>query len=87
MKKKQKGWISIWIIVAILVSVMFPISNSLAGSQQQRKGFYEGEGFQVQFDVTEAWDGEYNASVTITNTRDVTIDRAGRVPRRGCQGK
>lgn len=74
MKKKQKGWISIWIIVAILVSVVFPISNSLADSQQQRKGFYEGEGFQVQFDVTEAWDGEYNASVTITNTRDVTID-------------
>lgn len=57
MKKKQKGWISIWIIVAILVSVVFPASNCLADSQQQRKGFYEGEGFQVQFDVTEAWDG------------------------------
>lgn len=56
-KKKQKGWISIWIIVAILVSVVFPASNSLADSQQQRKRFYEGEGFQVQFDMTEAWDG------------------------------
>ena len=74
MKKKHKRTTSILLIFAMLVSVMLPASNSRADSRQKTKGLYEGEGYRVQFDVTEAWDSQYNASVTITNTSEVTID-------------
>ena len=74
MKRKQKSFMSILLIFAMLVSVMLPASNSQADSHQEKKGFYEGDGYQVQFDVTETWDGQYNASVTIKNVSDVTID-------------
>ena len=68
MKKKQKRFVSILLIFAMLVSVVLPAANSRADSHQKKNGFYEGDGFQVQFDVTEEWNSRYNASITITNT-------------------
>lgn len=74
MKKKQKGFMSSLLIFAMLASVMFPAADSRADSHQNKKGLYEGDGFQVQFDVTESWDDQYNVSVTIKNVSEVTID-------------
>lgn len=45
MKRKQKCFMSILLIFAMLVSVMLPASNSRADSHQKKKGFYEGDGY------------------------------------------
>lgn len=74
MERKNKGFISILLIFAMLVSMLSSNAISQADSAGGGSNLYERDGFRVQFSVTEEWDTMYNASVTITNTGSVTID-------------
>lgn len=69
-------------LACLLCIVMFITSfqlipwtiNAYANVNELEQTVYAGEGYEVTFKVTSAWNGAFNADVTIKNTSDKEID-------------
>lgn len=61
-------------VIMIVMSVSTGFSNVSAETTYPKETIYNGDGFQVKYIIDSAWNNEYIANVTITNTGDETIE-------------
>lgn len=61
------------ILVMVIIFTSLPIQVN-AAAKGKLATMYKGLGFDVTFNVTSNWNGEFNANVTIANTSDQVID-------------
>lgn len=52
---------------------MFGVNTKTASAEERLTQNYVYDGYEVEFDVTDAWDGAFNADVKIANTGDAEI--------------
>ncbi len=72
MKKGMKRLMSGLLAVAMVLTT-FGVNTRVASAEERTMQNYVYDGFEVDFDVTDAWDGAFNADVKIANTGDAEI--------------
>ena len=61
------------LLAVALVLATFGINTKKASAEERTMQSYVYDGYEVDFDVTDAWDGAFNADVKIANTGDAEI--------------
>lgn len=72
MKKGMKRLVSGLLAVAMVLAT-FGVNTKTASAEERTMQNYVYDGYEVDFDVTDAWDGAFNADVKIANTGDAEI--------------
>ena len=72
MKKGMKRLVSCLLAIAMVLT-MFGVNTKTASAEERTMQNYVYDGYAVDFDVTEAWDGAFNAEVKLANTGDAEI--------------
>ncbi len=72
MRKGMKRLVS-GLLAAAMVLTTFGVNTKTASAEERTMQNYVYEGYEVEFDVTDAWDGAFNADVKIANTGDSEI--------------
>ena len=72
MKKGMKRLVSGLLAVAMVLTT-FGVNTKTASAEERTMQNYVYDGYEVDFDVTDAWDGAFNADVKIANTGDAEI--------------
>lgn len=73
MKKGMKRLVSELLVVAMVLTA-FGTNNKTASAEESTMQNYVYDGYEVTFMVTSAWDGAFNADVTISNKGEEVID-------------
>ena len=72
MKKGMKRLVSCLLAIAMVLTT-FGVNTKIALAEERTMQNYVYNGYEVTFDVTDAWDGAFNAEVKIANTGDAEI--------------
>lgn len=72
MKKGMKRLVSGLLAIAMVLTT-FGVNTKTASAEERTMQNYVYEGYEVDFNVTDAWDGAFNAEVKIANTGDAEI--------------
>lgn len=72
MKKGMKRLVSCLLAIAMVLTT-FGVNTKTASAEERTMQSYVYEGYEVDFDVTDAWDGAFNAEVKLANTGDAEI--------------
>ena len=72
MKKGMKRLVSCLLAIAMVLTT-FGVNTKTALAEERTMQNYVYNGYEVTFDVTDAWDGAFNAEVKIANTGDAEI--------------
>ena len=72
MKKGMKRLVSSLLAIAMVLTT-FGVNTKTASAEERTMQNYVYDGYEVDFDVTDAWDGAFNADVKIANTGDAEI--------------
>lgn len=72
MKKGMKRLVS-GLLAMVMVLTTFGVNTKTASAEERTMQNYVYNGYEVAFDVTDAWDGAFNAEVKIANTGDAEI--------------
>ncbi len=72
MKKRMKRLVSGLLAVAMVLTT-FGVNTKTASAEERTMQNYVYEGYEVDFAVTDAWDGAFNAEVKLANTGDAEI--------------
>ena len=72
MKKGMKRLVSCLLAIAMVLTT-FGVNTKTASAEERTMQNYVYDGYEVDFNVTDAWDGAFNADVKIANTGDAEI--------------
>ncbi len=72
MKKGMKRLVSGLLALAMVLTT-FGVNTKTASAEERMMQSYVYDGCEVDFDVTDAWDGAFNAEVKLANTGDAEI--------------
>ena len=72
MKKGMKRLVSCLLAIAMVLTT-FGVNTKTASAEERTMQNYVYNGYEVTFDVTDAWDGAFNAEVKLANTGDAEI--------------
>lgn len=72
MKRGMKRLVSGLLAIAMVLT-LFGVNTKTASAEERTMQNYVYEGYAVDFAVTDAWDGAFNAEVKLTNTGDADI--------------
>ena len=72
MKKGMKRLVSGLLAIAMVLTT-FGVSTKTASAEERTRQSYVYDGYEVEFNVTDAWDSAFNAEVKIANIGDADI--------------
>ena len=72
MKNGMKRLVSGLLAIAMVLTT-FGVNTKTASAEERTMQNYVYDGYEVDFDVTDAWEGAFNADVKIANTGDAEI--------------
>lgn len=72
MKKGMKRLVSALLAIAMVLT-SFGINTKTASAEERTMQNYVYDGYEVSVNVTDAWDGAFNAEVEVVNTGETEI--------------